>query len=272
MILRTIGEVREWRSNATNVCLVPTMGALHEGHLSLIRRSARDGPTVVSIFVNPTQFGPNEDFSRYPKPFDRDYELAMEARAEAVFAPAPEEIYMEGWQTTVRPGALAEGLCGPFRPGHFAGVATVVCKLFNIVQPDRAYFGEKDFQQLRIIEQMVSDLEIPTQIVRCSTVREPDGLAMSSRNAYLSPDDRRRALTIYQALQAAQQAVQSGERSTAAIEGLATEVIDAVRIDYIHVVDSITLQRIESLDAESRLCIAAWIGNTRLIDNSELRT
>ena len=211
-ILRTVSEARAWiaeqRRAGLSVGLVPTMGALHEGHLSLIRRSAAECTrTILTIFVNPLQFGPGEDFERYPRTWERDLELASGAGAHAVFAPEPGEMYSGAQEIVVDPGRLAEPLCGAFRPGHFRGVATVVAKLFNIIQADRAYFGQKDAQQVIILQNMVRQLNIPMEIVVCPIVREADGLALSSRNVYLSAEDRAKALVLSGALREAERKV-----------------------------------------------------------------
>lgn len=278
-VLTTIRDVRAWvatkRSQGGSIGLVPTMGAFHEGHLALMRQAGQECESVlVSIFVNPTQFGPGEDFERYPRDLEHDLRLAEGVGVTAVFAPAVDEMYPPGSETRVVPGRLAEGLCGPFRPGHFIGVATVVTKLFCICQPDRAYFGEKDYQQLRIIEQMTADLDMPVAIVRCPTVREADGLAMSSRNAYLSAEERIQATAIGRAIQRAAEAVRSGERSARAIEEMVEQEIRSQplfhTVDYSHVVDPVTLRRLDTIEGEARLCVAARIGTTRLIDNGVL--
>jgi pantoate--beta-alanine ligase len=278
-MLFAITETRAWREEqraaGKTVGLVPTMGAFHEGHLSLMRRAADEcGAVIVSLFVNPAQFGPTEDYERYPRDLDRDVALAAEAGVDAIFNPHVEEIYPPGFQTTVTPGELAKGLCGAFRPVFFRGVATVVCKLFSIVQPDRAYFGQKDYQQLRVVQQMVSDLNLPLAIVACEIVREPDGLAMSSRNAYLSPEQRDAALSLSRAIRAAQEMVAGGERSGRRIERAVKRSIGShplvKKVEYAHVVDPYWLQRVATLEGPARLAIAAWVGDTRLIDNGEL--
>lgn len=272
--LPNISAMRKWRVGRAAVGFVPTMGALHEGHLALMRSArAKNQSLVISIFVNPTQFGPKEDLVHYPRDLEGDLEKAASAAVDAVFVPSVEEMYPAGAQGAVMPGPLAEGLCGPFRPGHFAGVVTVVAKLFNIVQPNRAYFGEKDFQQLRVIEQMVVDLDFPVEIVRCPTVREVDGLAMSSRNRYLSPEDRQKAAAIYRVISGAAAATQSGERDARAMARTARLALAPIfdRIDYVSVVDPVTLQEIERIEGEARIAIAAWLGTTRLIDNGPLK-
>lgn len=274
-IERTIAGVRRQvatrRGAGRTIGLAPTMGALHDGHLSLVAaaRSACD-VVVVSIFVNPTQFGPNEDYTKYPRVEEDDLRKCREAGVDVAFVPPVEEIYPGGEATSVHVGKLTEHLCGPERPGHFDGVATVVAKLLNIVQPDRAYFGEKDFQQLRVIQQMVRDLDWPIEIVGCPIVREADGLAASSRNAYLSADERGRALAVHQALAAGREMIRAGDREPLAItREMRTILEDAgpTRIDYISIVDPGDLQPVERVDRRVLLAVAARFGRTRLIDN-----
>ncbi len=250
------------------------MGFLHEGHLSLVRSARADCDTVaVSIFVNPAQFGPGEDLDRYPRDEERDLALLRDEGADLVFIPPPEEIYppgFDGW-VEVR-GAIAERLEGEHRPGHFRGVATVVARLFRIVRPDRAYFGEKDAQQLRVIRRMTRDLGLPVDVVGRPIVREPDGLAMSSRNAYLSPDDRARALSLSRALREAERAFASGERDAGVIREAARRTLDAagVGVDYVSVAGEETLDELETIDRPALLLLAARVGATRLIDNTLL--
>lgn len=274
-VVRSIPEVRahvaQARAAARRVAFVPTMGALHEGHLSLVREARRgDAYVVVSIFVNPTQFAPGEDFSRYPRDEARDLQFCRRERVDLVFAPSAETMYPPGALTTVHVSQLADTLCGPHRPGHFDGVATVVAKLLNIVRPDSACFGEKDYQQLMVIRRMVRDLDLPVEIVGCPTVREPDGLAMSSRNAYLSPAERTQALSLYRSLCEAKRRVAEGERDPAAIESLLRRTLlsaGPVAIDYASVVDAETLKPVKSVDRPVVAAVAARIGATRLIDN-----
>lgn len=258
------------------VAFVPTMGALHEGHLSLIRTARRlSRDVVVSIFVNPTQFGPREDLSRYPRPFEQDVKLAEQAGASLIYAPEPAEMYREGEPKVVIDfPELTSVLEGKHRPGHFQGVLQVVAKLFNIVQPQYACFGQKDFQQLRIITAMVQALDFPIEIVSCPTVREPDGLAMSSRNVYLSPDERARALSISRALFAAQEEAKHttvASRLTAIMQRILRDVGQLghvpMSIDYFACVDPLTLRPVETLDKPVVCAIAARVGQTRLIDN-----
>jgi pantoate--beta-alanine ligase len=268
------GCVREVQRSGMVVGLVPTMGALHEGHLSLVRAAkARCDRTVVTIFVNPRQFGPNEDFTAYPRPLEDDLAKCRNAGVDAVFAPSVEVMYGADTRTTVRVAKLTDGLCGPHRPGHFDGVATVVAKLFHIAPADAAFFGEKDYQQLMVIRQMAADLNFPMEIVGCPTLREPDGLAMSSRNAYLSPSERAQATAISRALFAARDAVTKGNRDGEDIAEAARRVISEAgirAIDYVEVVDAQTLARMETIDRRARICVAASVGSTRLIDNVAL--
>jgi pantoate--beta-alanine ligase len=259
--------------------LVPTMGALHEGHLSLVRHArAADDVVAVSIFVNPTQFGPSEDFARYPRDPDRDLALLREVGTDLVFMPPVEEVYPQGFDTYVEVGRLTQVLEGASRPGHFRGVATVVAKLFNIVQPDRAYFGQKDAQQLAVIRRLTRDLDLPVEVVGLPTVREPDGLAMSSRNVYLSPEERKAALVLYRSLEAAQELWRSGVRDAALIRRRMNEVLAGpaagglARVDYVSVADSETLEELETVDGPALVSLAVRIGKTRLIDNVTLGT
>src|SRR5579871_1842111 len=259
------------RRAGKRIAFIPTMGFLHEGHLSLMREGRRRADVVVaSIFVNPTQFGPNEDFGRYPRAFERDCELMREVPVELVFAPQPEAMYGEGAQTWVEATEVTQGLCGAHRPGHFRGVTTVVAKLFNIVKPHYALFGEKDFQQLRAIQRMVVDLNFDLEIIPVQTVREPDGLAMSSRNAYLSPDERRKALALNCALRAADALYRSGQRNVEELERAARQVLEStpgVAIQYVSAVDAETLERPLAPERPIVVAIAAHVGATRLIDN-----
>ena len=258
------------RKAGKRIGLVPTMGFLHDGHLTLVRESvAACDVTVVSIFVNPTQFGENEDLSSYPRDTERDLTLCESAGADLIFMPPVSEVYPEGSQTYVEPGPLAEPLCGTFRPGHFRGVATVVAKLFNMVQPDRAYFGRKDFQQTVVVRRMVRDLDMPVDVVAIDTVREQDGVAMSSRNAYLGEEERARARCIFQGLFAAQWAFDNGERQSGRLVDLAREPMSAMdSLQYLEIVDAETLQSVNgTIDRPVAICVAGYIGKTRLIDN-----
>lgn len=254
--------------------LVPTMGALHEGHLSLVRRAARECDRAgVSIFVNPAQFGPGEDLDRYPRNLERDLRLLEPLGVDLVWAPAPEAVYPPGFQTWVTVEELAKGLEGAVRPSHFRGVATVVAKLFNLFRPDRAYFGQKDAQQVAVIRRMVADLNFPVQIVVCPTVREPDGLAMSSRNAYLDPEERRAAAVLYRALCAARARWQGGERDAEALRAAVRAVVQAeplARLDYVSAADPETLEELGRVTAGALLSLAVRFRHARLIDNLPL--
>lgn len=259
------------RRAGRSIGLVPTMGALHAGHLSLVQASVAENRfTVATIFVNPTQFGPHEDFARYPRNLDQDLKLLALAGAELVFAPEPGEIYPPGFSTFVEPPQVALSLEGRCRPGHFRGVATVVLKLFNLSEPDVAYFGHKDYQQSLVIRRMAADLNVPVEVRVCPTVREPDGLALSSRNAYLSPAERRQALALSRSLFAAAELVACGERSAAVVLKQMRQVFDAEgidRIDYLAIVDPETLADVADLGKPTIALVAAHVGQTRLIDN-----
>jgi len=254
--------------------LVPTMGALHEGHLSLTRQSRTDNATMAaSIFVNPTQFGANEDFTTYPRTFERDLELLAAQGTDLVFAPLPDEVYPEGFDTWIEPGSVAEGMEGAARPGHFRGVATVVAKLFTITRPDRAYFGQKDGQQVAVIRKMNADLNLGVDVVTMPTIREPDGLALSSRNAYLTPEERAAAPVVYRALCAAQSLWHAGERDpnrlqAAALAELQHEPLVSA-VDYVSIVDADTMESASIAAGDGRVMIAAAVrlGSVRLIDN-----
>ena len=273
-ILRTIPETqaqsRQWRRDGLSIALVPTMGFLHEGHLSLIRRArAAADRVIVSIFVNPTQFAPDEDFEAYPRDLKRDEALCRQEGADAVFYPGADELYPDDFSTWVEETALSHGLCGASRPGHFRGVATIVAKLFNACLPDLAVFGQKDAQQALIIQRMVRDLHFPVEIDVAPIVREPDGLAMSSRNTYLSPEERERALSLSQGLAAAQNAYEKGEREAIQLRELVGKQLrDAdAEIDYVELVSRQTLQPLTYVDQPALLAVAVRIGKTRLIDN-----
>jgi pantoate--beta-alanine ligase len=273
----TIAAVREWRSQSRGaIGLVPTMGALHDGHLSLLRRARAECDRVAaSLFVNPLQFGPREDLGRYPRDLARDQRLFEENGCDLLFAPAPEEMYPAGFDTFVEPGLVAGPLEGERRPGHFRGVATVVLKLLNIVAPTRAYFGCKDAQQLAVIRKMALDLDVDVALVPCETVREPDGLALSSRNAYLSPKERAAAPVLYRALSAARQRYEAGERDGAALRLAMLQVLEAeprATTDYVSVSDPLTMRELERVEAGALLSLAVRIGSTRLIDNVILPT
>lgn len=261
-----------WRRRGRRVGFVPTLGALHAGHLSLIRRARRENDIlVVSVFVNPAQFGPGEDFTRYPRPWSRDKRLARAAGVDVLFHPSAKDLYPSGFQTWVSVEELSRPLCGPFRPGHFRAVATVVTKLFQLVQPVRAYFGRKDFQQLRVVERLVADLHLPVTIVPCATVRGTDGLALSSRNGLLSPAERRWAGRIPRALQAAAQVVKfhSPVSSSEAVRAARSVLrrIPSARVDYVSVVDPATLRPLPRVRGRALVAAAVRLGRTRLIDN-----
>lgn len=268
-------EVRKCKSAGKSIGFVPTMGALHAGHLSLIQASKRScAITVVSIFVNPLQFGPKEDLSRYPRPRESDINLCREAGVDLVFYPSVEEMYSPLARTTVDVSEFSEILEGAVRPGHFRGVATVVNKLFNIVGCDRAFFGQKDFQQQFILRRMVEDLNLPLEIVTCPIIRDSDGLALSSRNVYLTDEDRHAALHLSRALRKTESAFSAGERSPALLRSILREqLVNAakVELEYAVIVDAQTLREIESATDSMAALIAARIGSTRLIDNTVLR-
>lgn len=271
-VVFTVQEVRTIRRGTPGTWgFVPTMGYLHEGHLSLIRRARVENDHVaVSIFVNPTQFGPHEDYNRYPRDLERDLRLLEPLQVDLVFVPSVEEMYPPGFQTWVIVEELSRPLEGASRPGHFRGVATVVAKLFNIVQPDRAYFGQKDAQQAVVIRRMVRDLNFPVEIVVCPTVREPDGLALSSRNTYLNPQERQAATVLFRALQAAKARYEAGERDGERLREAMREVLRGeplARVDYVSVADPETLEELSRVEGPALLSLAVYIGNTRLIDN-----
>ena len=270
----TRSAVAAARKAGRRIGFVPTMGALHAGHAALIRASrAETDFTVVSIFVNPTQFGPNEDYSRYPRTLDADRQLCAQVGTDLIFAPTAEEMYPPDVRTTVEVGSLGEVLCGASRPGHFRGVATVVLKLFNIVQPDFAYFGQKDAQQVAIIRRMTADLNLPVRIRVIPTVREADGLAMSSRNRYLDPGQRLNATCLDRALKKVDQLFANGERRVPVLEAAMAGIVAATpgaRLDYARVVDANTLDTIAAVDRPALAALAVYFGATRLIDNSLL--
>jgi pantoate--beta-alanine ligase len=274
-ILPTIAEMRaacaEARRGGRRLGFVPTMGALHEGHLSLVRAArARCDAVAASIFVNPTQFGPQEDFSKYPRTFERDRELLEKEKVDLLFAPSVEEMYPKGAVTFVTVEGLSEKLCGRSRPGHFRGVTTVVAKLFHIVQPNLAFFGQKDAAQAVIIRKMVRDLDLPVEIVVCPIVREADGLALSSRNAYLDATQRRSATVLYRALRRVEELAARGECRSAALIEAAQQVFGeepAVRVDYVEIVDNDTLDPVADVSRGALVAVAAFVGTTRLIDN-----
>ena len=251
--------------------LVPTMGALHAGHAELITTARREcDAVVVTIFINPLQFDSQDDLRRYPRTIEADLATCRDAGVDIVFAPSPEEMYPDPPECTVDVGRLGDHLCGKFRPGHFRGVATVVLKLLQVVQPDRAYFGEKDAQQVAIVKRMVADLNLPVAIVEVPTVREADGLALSSRNRHLAAHQRESAGSLYRALVDARRLIDSGERDTAAVRNAAASKVRAssgVRLEYLEIVDAATMQPVDRIDGPIRIAGAMWVGSTRLIDN-----
>lgn len=265
---------RTWRGQGFTIALVPTMGYFHQGHVSLMEYGRKAGDRlVVSLFVNPAQFGPAEDLDRYPRDPERDAKMAEGVGVDVLFTPTPEQMYPAGYQTYVEVEEVAKGLCGASRPGHFRGVATVVCKLFNIVMPHTAIFGEKDYQQLMVLKRLAADLNLPVEVVGRPIVREEDGLAMSSRNTYLSPEQRRSALSLQRALTAARRLVSACKHSREEILAVVRQVIDQepdTRIDYLALVDPETLEDVETLQGSARLALAVWVGTTRLIDNALL--
>lgn len=263
--------VSEARAHGKSVGLVPTMGALHEGHLSLIRRARREnGFVVVSVFINPTQFGPGEDLDTYPRDLERDLELCAREGVDLVFSPTPETMYPPSYSTWVEVERITAGLCGRSRPGHFRGVCTVVTKLFNICQPDRAYFGEKDAQQLAVVQRMTSDLDWPITIASCPTVREADGLALSSRNQRLTPEARAQAPVLYRALLAGKKLIEEGERRADVLKESMQQVLaeaPLAKLDYLEVVRADDLSPVSVVTGECLIAVAARFGDVRLIDN-----
>jgi len=275
-LITSVSEIQKYvndlRAQGKTIGFVPTMGFLHEGHLSLMRQArAENDIVIISIFVNPTQFGPQEDYDAYPRDLTRDCKLVMEVGVDAVFAPSVSEMYPEGYNTFVEvEGTLTKRLCGTSRPGHFRGVTTVVAKLFNLVKPHRAYFGQKDAQQLIVIQRMVNDLNFDIEIVPMPTIREHDGLAMSSRNKNLNKEERQSALVLYKSLNMAMDMINTGERDAAKIRAEMQRLIEAeknAKIDYISIVDAHTLEELTTLKGEILIALAVFIGNTRLIDN-----
>lgn len=275
-IVGTVKEVREqvkaWRKEGLSVGYVPTMGYLHEGHASLMKKSVENNDkTVASIFVNPMQFGPTEDLEAYPRDLDRDAALCEEIGVDLIFHPEVEEMYEDGFCSFVDMNGLTKGLCGKTRPTHFRGVCTVVNKFFNIVKPDRAYFGQKDAQQLAVIKRMVADLNMDIEIVGCPIVRETDGLAKSSRNTYLSEEERSAALCLSKSIFLAEALVKDGEISAETIKAEMRKVLESeplARVDYVEVVDSLTIEPVVEVKSGTLIAIAVYIGKTRLIDNT----
>jgi len=278
-IIEKVSEMQQqadaWRREGKRIAFVPTMGYLHQGHLDLLRAARRLGDlTLMSIFVNPSQFGPGEDYQSYPRDLDRDIRLATEVGTDVAFVPLPEEVYPEGYQTHVEVTEVTRNLCGRSRPVFLRGVATVVTKLFHIVKPHAAVFGEKDFQQLVTIRRMVRDLNMDVDIVGHPIVRESDGLAMSSRNVYLNAEQRQIALRLNQSLQRAQVLVDAGERRAEALLAMVKDFLtgdDGVRIDYVQLCHPETLEDVSLIDGPTLLALAAWVGPARLIDNCVLR-
>jgi pantoate--beta-alanine ligase len=274
-VISTVAEMqaicREVRRSGKSLGFVPTMGALHEGHLSLVRSARAHNQTVASsIFVNPLQFGPNEDFSKYPRAMERDKALLEAEKVDLLFAPSAEEMYPKGAVTEVYVAGLSEKLDGKSRPGHFKGVTTVVAKLFEIVRPDRAYFGQKDAAQVAVLRKMVHDLNMDVELIVCPIVRERDGLAMSSRNAYLTPEQRKHALVLNRALMRVQAMADRGEKNAAMLREAGKQVIaeePGARLDYFEIVDANTLDSVEDISKGALVAVAAYVGTTRLIDN-----
>ncbi|TCK04504.1 pantoate--beta-alanine ligase [Phorcysia thermohydrogeniphila] len=275
-VVRSVKEMQSisetLRKTGKTIGFIPTMGYLHDGHMSLVERARKENDVVVmSIFVNPVQFAPGEDFERYPRDIERDKKIAQEKGVDYLFVPEVSEMYPEGYSTYVEVEGITEVLCGAKRPGHFRGVATVVTKLFNIVKPHRAYFGKKDFQQLKVIERLVRDLNFDVEVIGCPIVREEDGLAMSSRNVYLSPEERESATSLYRALKLAKELIEKGERNPETIKSKMEEFIlshpHVKAIDYIEIVDSETLKPVDEIKEGTLIALAVFVGNARLIDN-----
>lgn len=279
--MRVIESIKEMQIRSESlrlagkkIAFVPTMGYFHEGHLSLMKEARKRADHVItSIYVNPTQFGPKEDFSKYPRDFDRDAQMAQSVGVDVIFFPSNQEMYPEGYQTYVNVENVTQNLCGASRPGHFRGVTTICCKLFNIVKPHAAIFGKKDYQQLAAIKRMVADLNLDLEIVGMPTFREPDGLAMSSRNVYLSARERPSALTLVASLKSAQKRYAEGERKASVMIGEAVKRIQSAEftdIDYIKICDASTLEDVEDIKGEAVMALAVRVGKTRLIDNAVL--
>jgi pantoate--beta-alanine ligase len=281
--MEIIGQVQEmqrraeqYRREGMTIAFVPTMGYLHEGHLSLMREARKRGDVlVISIFVNPTQFGPGEDYDKYPRDMKRDLRLVQGVEADIVFTPSAREMYHDGFQTSVEVERVTRNLCGSSRPGHFRGVTTIVAKLFNIVKPHLAFFGQKDYQQLIAIKRMVEDLNMDIKVIGMPTIRESDGLAMSSRNVYLNPKKRKEAVNLYRSLVKAKELFGQGERNASTILQEVRRIIEAVgnsaKIDYVKICDAQTLEDIDEIKAEAIVAVAVNIGKTRLIDNIILK-
>lgn len=274
-VVHTVKEVRDivkgWKKEGLSVGFVPTMGFLHEGHKSLILKSVKENDkTVVSVFVNPTQFGPTEDLDKYPRDLEHDTELVTSAGADLIFNPSPAEMYPNHFTTTVNTTEVSEFLCGAKRPVHFGGVCLVLTKLFNIVQPNKAYFGQKDAQQLAVVKRFVRDLNFDIEIIGCPIVRETDGLAKSSRNTYLSPEERKAATILYKSLCAGKALIENGERNSEKVKDAIRNVLNTeplAKVDYVEVVDNTNIQPIDTIKGEVLVAIAVYIGTTREIDN-----
>ena len=275
IVARTPKEVKEiirdWKKQGYSIGLVPTMGYLHEGHGSLIERAVKENDKVmVSVFVNPIQFGPNEDLETYPRDFDADLQMIEKLGADMVFHPEPSDMYAPDFSTTISVAGVSENLCGARRPGHFNGVCTVVTKLFNLSEADRAYFGQKDAQQLAVVRRMVRDLNANIEIVGCPIIREDDGLAKSSRNTYLNSDERKAATVLSKALRTGKQMIESGEKNAEVVKSKITEIISKeplAKIDYVEITDWNSIEPVDIIDRSTLCAIAVYIGNTRLIDN-----
>ena len=278
LLIKTLSEMQlqsnTWHRQGKTIAFVPTMGYLHEGHLSLIEIAKKEADVVgVSIFVNPTQFGPNEDFEKYPRDEAGDLQKLKSVQTDFVFLPTPTQMYPEGFQSTVHLSQITQGYCGDHRPGHFDGVATVVLKLFHLVKPDIAIFGEKDYQQLALIRQMVLDLNLDIQIIGGPTLRSKEGLALSSRNSYLSDKEKMEALCLSKAIRAIQVSAQVGERKVSKLIELGKSEIEkskAVQLEYLEIVDAFSLKRLEDITTPARILVAVKLGKTRLIDNGPL--
>ena len=272
-VISSIPDFRRARKNLRGALgLVPTMGYLHEGHLALVRRARGENDVVAaSIFVNPSQFGPNEDFTTYPRDMERDLSLLRAEGVDLVFAPSPEDMYPPGFDTWIEAGSVSHRLEGEYRPGHFRGVATVVAKLLNVVQPDRAYFGQKDGQQVAVVKRMVADLDMGIDIVVVPTLRDPDGLALSSRNVYLTPEQRRAAPAIYRSLCQARKLWEDGERRGESLRSLVRRTLEQEplieKIDYVSVADASSLEEVDTIGQPVMVSVAVRMGRTRLIDN-----
>jgi len=279
-IIKDPTEIREYirqkGMKREEIGFVPTMGYLHEGHLSLVRRCKQENSfCVVSIFVNPLQFGPSEDLAAYPRDFDRDRALLEKEGVDLLFAPREEDMYHPDFSTVVKENKLSKYMCGAFRPGHFDGVCTVVLKLFNIIQPGRAYFGQKDYQQLQVLKRMVRDLNVPVEVIGCPIVRDHDGLALSSRNVYLTEEQRKEALKIPKALEEAERMFKSGIKDSKALEAKVREVLsegDGLKVQYVEIRDAENLEEVDEIKGKVVIAVAVYVGKARLIDNKILQS